>query len=380
MPTCHFCGTGLVREIADYARLSRVTSDCKAWPAGGQFGVCRDCGFPQTITSDAWRAEIARIYGSYTTYFQGAGAEQSVFEPRTGKPRPRSELLLERLLSHVSLEQAGVLLDVGCGNGNFLRAFAQQRPAWILDGSEWDEKYLEQCRAIRGFRRLHTGSPDNISGSYDVVSIIHCLEHVPNPTQLLAQIHDRLAPNGLLLIQVPDCASNPFMLTVADHCSHFSTESLAALVAACGFDIAHAVNTWIPKEITIVARKSTATRRLPARIDSSLGRRLESFVHWLSATSAHAHTVARNAPAKIGLFGTAIAGTWLHAELRDRVGFFVDEDPHRTDKTCLGLPVYSPARLPPGATVYVGLPPTLAAAICERLKPRSSGWVIPPPL
>lgn len=375
---CHFCHADALRPVASYRALSRVTSDCKAWKPGGQFGTCRMCGFPQTIVDDAWRMEIADIYGSYTTYFQGAGTEQSVFDPQTGKPSLRSDLLLERLLSHVSLPETGTLLDVGCGNGNFLRAFARRRSSWALEGTEWDEKYLDECRAIPGFRQLHTCPPKNLSGRYDVVSIIHCLEHVPNPAELLGQMRERLTPEGLLLIQVPDCAANPFMLTVADHCSHFSAQALATLVEACGFQVVHAVNTWIAKEITIVARNSTRPLTLPAQIDTELSQRLEAFVRWLASTGEHSRRAAHAAGGKIGIFGTAIAGTWLHGELRDTAKFFVDEDANRRGRDYLGLPVYAPSDLPANSVVYVGLPPLLAAKVCARLQPVSARWVVPP--
>ena len=38
--------------------------------------------------------------------------------------------------------------------------------------------------------------------------------------------------------------------------------------------------------------------------------------------------------AGIGVFGTAIAGTWLASMASESVGFFVDEDRQRTGKTC----------------------------------------------
>jgi SAM-dependent methyltransferase len=366
-----------MHEVTGYTALSRVTSDCKAWPAGGRFGVCHACGFPQTITDDAWRQEIARIYGGYTIYFQGSGAEQSVFDARTGKPNLRSDVILERLLEHVPLADAGQLLDVGCGNGNFLRAFAKCRPHWSLDGSEWDDKYAAEYRAIPSFRQLHTVDLDRVTEQYDVVSIIHCLEHVPNPRELLGKIHRVLRPGGLFVVQVPDCAANPFMLTVADHCSHFSTDTLAALVSASGFEVRHAVNTWIPKELTVVARRSAKPTPTALEAAPTHARRLEGYIRWLADTSDHAHAAAKTSTS-FGIFGTAIAGTWLHMELRDRVAFFVDEDPARIGREYLGRPVYAPNQVPKDAVVYIGLPPALAAAVRDRLGAIAKNWVVPP--
>lgn len=379
-PACHCCGATTLHEIEAYRRLNRVTSDCKAWSPGGRFAVCSACGFPQTVTDSAWHAEIARIYGGYTIYFQGAGAEQCVFDPKTGKPSLRSDLLLERVGASTTLPTTGRLLDIGCGNGNFMRAFAKVLPAWSLDGNEWDEKYLSEYRAISSFRQLHTGALMNIRETYQFVSIIHCLEHVPNPAAMLRQIHRLVAADGLLLIQVPDCAANPFMLTVADHCSHFSVLDLNAMVSACGYDVVHAVNHWISKEITVLARPKSPVAYSQAQFDPKHAQQLVNYIHWLAATADHARQCASEANNRIGVFGTAIAGTWLHGELGDTVAFFVDEDPNRIGIRYMGLPVVSPQQVSANDKVYIGLPPALATTVRARLGPLSSQWHLPPAL
>jgi hypothetical protein len=80
---------------------------------------------------------------------------------------------------------------------------------------------------------------------------------------------------------------------------------------------------------------------------------------------------------RIGLFGTSIAGTWLASEVGERVAFFVDEDPARIGRKYLDRPVHSPADVPPGSRVFVGLPPVVATGICTRLA-RSGVEFIPP--
>ena len=73
-------------------------------------------------------------------------------------------------------------------------------------------------------------------------------------------------------------------------------------------------------------------------------------------------------PAPFGLFGTAIAATWLWPAVSERVQFFVEEDPNRIGRTHMGRPILSPAQAPSGAVVFLALVPSIASSIRERLK------------
>jgi hypothetical protein len=72
--------------------------------------------------------------------------------------------------------------------------------------------------------------------------------------------------------------------------------------------------------------------------------------------------------ANFGLFGSAIAATWLYQGMSDRVRFFVDEDPQRVGRTHLGLPILSPEQVPAEADVFVGVSPTISGKLMARLQ------------
>jgi hypothetical protein len=86
---------------------------------------------------------------------------------------------------------------------------------------------------------------------------------------------------------------------------------------------------------------------------------------WLRDVADQARRLARQRP--FGVFGTSIAGAWLYGELDGAFDFFVDEDPARTGKTYMGLPIYRPSDVPAGSHVFVGLAPALAERIRRRL-------------
>jgi 2-polyprenyl-3-methyl-5-hydroxy-6-metoxy-1,4-benzoquinol methylase len=363
---CGICGGGTLQELPDYRLLRRVTSDCRPWPAGGRIGVCAACGAVQKPADQAFLAEIDDIYRSYTIYHQAAGAEQAVFEQSSGLPASRSVKLLGTFRRSVGLAAEGRMLDVGCGNGATLRAFDQVAPGWTKMGTEFDAKYRAEVESIPNTEHLHVGPVEDVPGGFDVITMIHVLEHVVDPVAVLRSLRGKLSPGGLLLVEVPHHPANPFELLIADHRSHFTANSLTRTLAGAGYQIVSVAEDWIPKELSVVARPEAVTGAVQAPEDAAAARdRIATSITWLRRTADRLGALGAEGP--VGLFGTSIAGTWLAAEAGDAVAFFVDEDPNRVGRTYLGRPVHAPDAMPPGSRVFVGLPPAVAAGLCRRL-------------
>ena len=373
---CSICGTAALEEVVEYRGLRRVTSDCRPWPQGGRIGVCHACGAVQKPADDAFLAEIDEIYRSYTIYHQAAGAEQAVFEQSSGLPASRSVKLLDTFRKHANLKSTGRMLDVGCGNGATIRAFGQVAPGWTKAGTEFDDKYRGDVESIPHTEPLHVGPIEDVPGSFDVITMVHVLEHIVDPVAVLETLRGKIAPGGLLLIEVPHHPANPFELLIADHRTHFTADSMTRALAAAGFEIASVAEDWIPKELSVVARPASGRVTPPPAVDAGAARaRIAASISWLRQTAQELQDLSPLG--RIGLFGTSIAGTWLASEADERVAFFVDEDPARTGRVYLGRPVHAPADVPPGSRVFVGLPPFVAAGICTRLA-RTGVEFIPP--
>lgn len=375
---CGICGGGTLEEVLNYRSLQRVTSDCRSWPAGGRLGVCRACGAVQKPADDAFLTEIAAIYRSYTIYHQAAGAEQAVFEQVSGLPASRSVKLLDTFGRYAGLNATGRMLDVGCGNGATIRAFGQVAPGWTKVGTEFDDKYRSEVESIPLTEPLHVGPVGEVAGTFDVITMIHVLEHIVDPVAVLATLRGKLTPGGLLLIEVPHHPANPFELLIADHRSHFTADSLSRALTAAGYEIVSVAENWIPKELSVVARPAAAQRpAAPGGEPVAARDRIAGSIAWLRRTADRLRELADTG--SVGLFGTSVAGTWLAAEAGDRIGFFVDEDPNRLGRSYLGRPVLSPATVAAGSRVFVGLPPAVAAGICGRLTTPGVAYLAPPP-
>jgi len=374
---CHHCGSEKLRTAPGYTQAYRVTSDCQPWPTGGLLALCEKCGLVQTIASHQWREECERIYQGYAIYHQSGGVEQPVFDSASGANQARSDVIITALMKRFTLPTTGRWLDIGCGNGAMLRACNRALPSWMLYGSEVGDKYKQAVERIPRVERLFSSPVSEIPGSYDVISLIHVIEHIPHPCAFLQGLSTKLTRNGLLLIEVPDCQQNSFMLMVADHCSHFSTGMMGQVLAAAGYDVQHATTEWVPKEITAVAHRSPFVRNVS--IDLALMQESEKvFGGWTRLRQILHYVEQLPKGSAFGIFGTSIAATWLDAQTGDVARFFVDEDLHRIGKRHLGRPIYGPNELPSGSHVFLALPFLVAKQVAKRNSKPSVTYHLPP--
>jgi SAM-dependent methyltransferase len=323
--------------------------------------------------TEEWISETEEIYRQYLIYAQSCGVEQPVFDLASGQAVSRSERLMEKLGATLRLPSQGRMLDVGCGNGAFLRAFYRRYPDWKLIGTETTEKYKKEVEALQGVEAVYVGS--HPPAGFQFVSMVHVLEHIPNPVKFLREVWDLLEDNGLLLVQIPDFRTNPFDLMIADHCSHFSLRGISGLVREAGLQIV-AAGTWIEKEITVVARKVTDKPENWASDSETTRRSLQIRVDWLRALVRQTEGLEVD----FGVFGSSIGASWLFAQCENRVRFFIDEDISRIGKVHLGRPVLAPATAPKGIPIVLPMAPEIAKVVLLRFSNTELQIVTPPSL
>lgn len=140
---------------------------------------------------------------------------------------------------------AGPLLDVGCGGGLFLRLLRERgRKVMGLDFSldaartAWT---VNRVPAMCGTLSRAPLRPE----SFSVITMFHVLEHLYDPVSYVEEAYKLLAPDGRLIIQVPNAASWQFLLfgqnwngiDVPRHLVNFKDRDIIALLESCGFEI-----------------------------------------------------------------------------------------------------------------------------------------------
>jgi hypothetical protein len=207
---------------------------------------------------------------------------------------------------------------------------------------------------------------------FELVTLIHCLEHIPSPIAYLNTVKRHLSPESALLIQVPDAEINPFDLVIADHASHFSKASLRHVVEEAGLEVVAFGNLVLAKEITALVRVSgrPVTKTSPLPYPDFASRHLA----WIEALLAQANALAEQGP--IGIFGSSIAGTWVGSQI-PRLAFFVDEDQDRVGGSNLGVPIVGLSDVTKNVKVLLALEPTLAQSLAPRLIEAGMNIVLP---
>ena len=102
-----------------------------------------------------------------------------------------------------SQSQKGKLLDLGAGTGDFL--VVAKNDGWETTGIEPSTK--AKLIAINKGVNFADNLSDLKSHSFDVITMWHVLEHVPNLDEYISELKRLLKPSGTILIAVPNFKS-----------------------------------------------------------------------------------------------------------------------------------------------------------------------------
>ncbi len=206
---------------------------------GGLLKRCARCGLVATHEVPEFAYEAGYFDGE-----RGGGYDfDSTFAQALDKARFQAEL---KRLERQGLR--GTILDVGCATGTFL-AHARSR-GWEVAGVEVAEAARE--RAVRDLNAPVARSLDELEPqtSFDVVTLHHVVEHLPEPRALLRQLRPRVRRR--LLIELPNFASlasrvhGPFWrdLRPDQHVYHYVPATLRRLTEAAGFTVVRTYTLW----------------------------------------------------------------------------------------------------------------------------------------
>jgi SAM-dependent methyltransferase len=102
-------------------------------------------------------------------------------------------------------DSAKYILDIGCGNGDNARIL--NKKGRIIDGITLSEKEKENAQQYMSniyIHNLENGLPSDLAYKYDVIICSHVIEHIAYPKNLLTDIKQRLASNGILIVALPN--------------------------------------------------------------------------------------------------------------------------------------------------------------------------------
>lgn len=243
-PLCtstHVHEVGLVRDSYHYL------------PGKWRLFHCRACavGFLADAPDED---NIGAYYPASAYYTHSAPSADSsvmtaIYAHHYGRRRNLSTALLHALLARfVNMfprarpQGTTQLLDFGCGNGGLMRRYAAY--GFECEGFDVDENAVANIRD-RGFA-VYSGDWRALpSKQYDVIIVNQVLEHLHRPIEVLRFLRQRLAPDGQLIVSVPnrDCLDYDLLLDswssfqAPTHLFHYRLDSLRPLLRQAGFRI-----------------------------------------------------------------------------------------------------------------------------------------------
>lgn len=195
---------------------------------------CDHCGMVRTEDGDEPSSSSLYMYGGSSDAGSRFGPTQWVLRAFRGA---RWRVLTAR--------RPGRVLDVGCGDGSFLMALAQQ--GWDVLGTELSGSIATTAQQRLG-DRIHVGAIENMGfaeASFDLITFWHVLEHLEDPARALSEARRLVKADGRVLVAVPNIESWQAQLFKQDwlhldaprHRWHFSVRTLAALADLCRFRV-----------------------------------------------------------------------------------------------------------------------------------------------
>lgn len=117
--------------------------------------------------------------------------------------RIRMNMRIKRISRY--LIPGDVLLDFGCGNGNFINFASKILPECIFFGYEISDKFeivRSKCRKVTIIKGDESKLWNNLPNC-KLVTMNHTIEHLPDPEKIIKNIYIKLNKNGILDGQTP---------------------------------------------------------------------------------------------------------------------------------------------------------------------------------
>ena len=205
--------------------------------SGEEFQLIQNKTYGFLETSPQPEAKRLSDYYKTEDYISHTDSKRNLFEKVYHLVRSISlKKKLKLINSFQSLEKN--LLDVGCGTGDFLQVAQQNN--WNISGIEPNE----QARQIANQKTNNSvfDSEQLVkfkNHSFDVITLWHVLEHLPNLEQQVLTLKTLLKENGTLIVAVPNHKSNDAKhyknfwaaYDVPRHLWHFNQDSISKLFA-----------------------------------------------------------------------------------------------------------------------------------------------------
>ena len=208
--------------------------------------LCLNCGFVfQSPRMDKQELDIF-YQEEYRSIYQGS---KDPVQKDLNVQTNRANTLLD-ILEESEIEKVERHLDIGCSSGILIERVAGHYQCQSI-GVEPGDAYrtYAENRGIKVYASLEDVHKAG-EKKFDLITMIHVLEHLPDPVEYLIQLKDRwLKSSGVLLLEVPNLyAHSSFEVA---HLSSFSQFTLEETLRKAGFNLKTLLKHGKPRSLLI---------------------------------------------------------------------------------------------------------------------------------
>ncbi len=228
MGNCIICDSNI--KNIEFKIEKSVSSDNRIINSPLSHSYCDNCGY--VFIDFNKRVNYEKFYSVDYIFLPDGDVEPTLDDGKYSK------YLTEFYSEVIENKKSNTFFDIGGGKGNFVQAIYnkfENLDIYALEPSQSFEKIKNKKFLKNSYNDFFISS--NFSKSFNYLSLIGVLEHVPNPKEFLCDIKKIMTKESFLLIEVPNFKNNKSDLLTIDHLSKFTEESLTNLFKICGFAI-----------------------------------------------------------------------------------------------------------------------------------------------
>ena len=292
-------------------------------------GFCRSCGAVNNLAYDA-----AKL--SYDASYDNSLHFSPTFQKYANE-------VARDLVNRLGVRGKNVI-DVGCGNGEFLSLICE-----VGDnrGMGFDPSFIPGRANLQAGQGV-TIIPDYYSAKYsqhaaDFVMCRHVLEHIPEPQTFLRNLRTALSnkPDAAIFFELPNAEfvfqKSGLWDIIYEHCFYYSPGAMARLFASCGFDVVRVYDAFRGQYLCLEARVSA---KIPGQLGSFGGDLTTMHQGILKFSEEYRETWRRwretlskfaAAGKRVVLWGAGAKGAMFLNAFRDvgSLEYIVDVNPHK---------------------------------------------------
>ena len=316
---------------ASWQPLYFVTSDAAASDFSPVLLICQKCNAIQKELSSSYISWTKNLYQNYKVSLLGEQSAASEASPQLKIDARENSIVgfVETLLR----TDKSKLLEVGFGNGSLLQRIRNKFPNLVLTGLEVSDRHKNTLEKM-GID-FFNGEVRDLDRTFDLIIMNNVLEHTHNPLNFLLECGRCLRSGGRMIVGLPNINSATYDLIIADHVIHTNAQHITRLAQRAQ------LATVLIDDQTLPDQTLLALERAPLRLSVPESGSQPNPIE--SDTIQNIERELKNINEEFVVFGSTIAACWAARYLKEKLLFFIDENPVRVGLRVEGIEVRAPS-------------------------------------